>query len=135
MLTFKQLREALVIKAKSYDNDDEVGTRYRHIGTGSHLEKNLAKIHKIPLSKITTHEPLEKTHKDTADTHSERNVQGMVKTLKGKGSLEPVLLVKHENGYKLLDGHHRLEAHKRMGRTHIAANILDKRHWKNDETK
>lgn len=133
MLKFKYFREALVYKARSFKNPDEVGTEYRAVGTGSHLERKLSKVHSVRISDIVTHEGDDKTHKDTAHPDTERHVQGMIKSIKAKRGLEPVLLVKHKKGYKLIDGHHRLEAHKRTGHSHINAHILNHRHWKNEE--
>ena len=130
MITFKEIREGrFVHRMHVYDTEDEVGSRYSEYDTRTGRKHREEKIHKIPLNQLVPHEDVEKTHPSTASKESSDKINDIMKTIKsGKGhTLPPVKVVRHQTGggYTVVDGHHRLEAHRRLGLKHISANIVN----------
>ena len=87
------------------------------------------------IDKIKTHEGDDKTAKGSASKHSESNIRRMVQHLRQGKKLDPIVvhkLTKSEDGvtHQVLDGHHRLEAHKRLGRKSIPVTVVNKRNVK-----
>jgi len=131
MLSFLHfINEALVHKVHTVNNDDEIGADINIRGSDSANKHKQDFVHKIPISRISTHEPLHKTNKDSSSDESETNIQSIIKGIKRGDKIEPIKLRRHgkTGNYQVLDGHHRLEAHKRLGVKHISANIIDHYH-------
>jgi hypothetical protein len=78
----------------------------------------------LPISSIILNEP-DKTKKYIGSIDSHNRVVDIIKSLKLKIKL-PSLLVKIENNgdFLLIDGHHRLEAYKRMGFKKVPCRII-----------
>lgn len=56
---------------------------------------------------------------------SSANVKKIIAGIKRGDKLPPILVRRFENGYQVLDGHHRYEAYKQMGVKQIPARIID----------
>jgi ParB-like chromosome segregation protein Spo0J len=91
---------------------------------------NKEPIKSIPIKLITTNEPEEKTKKGTASKESEKNIQSIMRSLAFGTSIHPILVHKKDNRWETLDGHHRLEAYKRLNRKTIPCQIVRERNIK-----
>ena len=80
---------------------------------------------KIPVHKITTFEGGDKTSKDTASPESRANVDSIKKHIQRGGKVPPILVRRHQGSYQVVDGHHRLQAHKEAGLKHIEVHVVD----------
>lgn len=78
----------------------------------------------LPVGKITTFEPIEKTGKGTASIDSENNVRNIMRSVKKGRDVPPILVMKTPGGFQVIDGHHRLEAYKRLGKKSIPARMV-----------
>ena len=78
------------------------------------------KILEIPIVSITWDQgiyPREETHPEVVDRYAE--------ALEAGAQFPPILVVKKGQEHLILDGNHRLQAHRKVGRTTILAQILD----------
>ena len=139
MKTFKQfLDEAERTKVTMFnhelDNDEiEMGATVDRQKRPMEREHSQDKVKMIPLKRMFRHETEEKTHPDTATPESEKAVQGIMADIKKKKDIEPILVRRQKGGkYQVMDGHHRVEAHLRMNRTHIPARVIDNKNVKYD---
>lgn len=132
MKTFKEFideaeRTKVTLFNRDLDNDEtESGANVSRYGRPMEPEHSQDKVVKIPLNKMFRHEPEEKTHPDTATPESEKTIQSVMSDIKKKKDIEPVLVRRQRGGkYQLMDGHHRVEAHLRMGLKHVPARVID----------
>lgn len=96
---------------------DEVGATITSIG-----KEEPTKI--VPISKLDTFEPRDKTSLGHASAESERKVQQLMKAILRGQTVPPVLVRRHDNKWQIIDGHHRLEAHRRLGRKSIQVRVV-----------
>jgi ParB-like chromosome segregation protein Spo0J len=96
---------------------DEVGSTITSRGRGEPTRI-------IPIADLETFEPRDKTALGAADAASESNVRNLMRAIKQGRPVPPILVRRHGGAWQVVDGHHRLEAHRRLGRTRIAARIL-----------
>ncbi len=82
----------------------------------------------LPVRKLTTNEPLLKTKKGIASSESEDNVQNLMMAIKRGENIPPILVRKHKLSYQVVDGHHRLEAFRRLRIPKIPATIIPPHH-------
>jgi uncharacterized ParB-like nuclease family protein len=141
MKTLKQfLDEAETTKVTMFnrdlDNDEiETGATVSRYGRPMEREHSQDKVKMIPLNRTIRHETPEKTARNTATPESEKAVQGIMSDIKKKKDIEPILVRRKKGGtYQIMDGHHRLEAHLRMGLRHIPARVIDAKNVKYDGT-
>jgi hypothetical protein len=79
----------------------------------------------VHVSQISVNEPLEKTAADTASEESGKTVAYFVRLLKRRQPVEPVLVKRlGHSSFLLVDGHHRLEAYKRLRMKSIPVRVL-----------
>lgn len=127
-------RKKVTLFSRDLDNDEtemgaEVGSRSRPMEPQHPQEK----VKKIPLNQMFRHEPAEKTAPDTATPESEKAIQGIMSDIKKKKDIEPILVRRQQGGkYQVMDGHHRVEAHLRMGLKHVPARVIDAKNVKYD---
>lgn len=124
MKTFKQfVDEAIMTKIKLKDSEHEIGAHPWQDNTKKPAKDEAPR--KIPLNRVWLHEPEEKTHPDTAEPESEKNIQNIMSAIKRKETIDPIHVRRQSGGnYQVLDGHHRVEAHKRLGSKHINAYVI-----------
>ena len=139
MKTLKQfLDEASRTKATLFNHDLEndvtdTGANVYYRGRPMEPEHPQDKVKKIPLNRMFRHEPEEKTHPDTATPEDEAKTQGIMSDIKKKNEIEPILVRRQKGGkYQVMDGHHRVEAHLRMGLKHVPARVIDAKNVKYD---
>lgn len=82
--------------------------------------------------------PLDKLFKNQKNEDNEDNserVNGIIKAIKGKKKLEPIVVVKEGEKYRILDGNHRYQAYKKLGRENVKCLVIPKnmvkykKHW------
>jgi uncharacterized ParB-like nuclease family protein len=141
MKTLKQfLDEAERTKVTMFNRDlendeNEMGATVDRQKRPMEPDHSQDKVKMIPLERMFRHEPEEKTHRNTASPESEKAVQGIMADIKKKNDIEPILVRRQDGGkYQVMDGHHRVEAHLRMNRTHIPARIINAKNVKYDGT-
>jgi uncharacterized ParB-like nuclease family protein len=141
MKTLKQfLDEAERTKVTMFNrelgNDEtEMGATVDRQKRPMEREHSQDKVKMIPLKRMFRHEPEEKTSRGEASPESEKNIQGIMADIKNKKDIEPILVRRQDGGkYQVMDGHHRVEAHLRMNRTHIPARVIDSKNIKYDGT-
>jgi len=118
--TFKQFLFELT-KVKISKDPDALGAYV----TDKRSNTGNEKIVEIPINRfLETNEPKDKTAVGTASTDSEKVVQKIIDSMKLEKDIDPILVKRSGSGYLVLDGHHRLEAHKRLNRKTIKAKIL-----------
>lgn len=139
MKTLKQFldeaeRTKVTLFNRDLDNDEnEMGADVSSYGRPMERPHPQDKIKKIPLNKMFRHEPEEKTAPDTAEPESEKAVRGIMSDIKKKKDIEPILVRRQKGGkYQVMDGHHRVEAHLRMGLKHVPARVIDAKNVKYD---
>lgn len=74
----------------------------------------------IPTNRLIGFEPGEKM----SDPTSQAKVSKMVAALKGGNKLPPLLVRQYQDGYQVLDGHHRFHAYKLLGIKSIPVRIV-----------
>lgn len=74
----------------------------------------------IPMHKIQGIEPEDKM-KDPSSATNMKNIANSL--LKGE-TVPPILLRRHEDGYQILDGHHRFHANRLIGSSVIPSKIV-----------
>lgn len=69
---------------------------------------------------------------DYARSISETAVEALMESIERLGLLQPILVVASKitrgvlcDGWRIVAGHHRVEAHRRLGRSHIEAIVID----------
>ena len=141
MKTLKQFideasRTKVTLFNRDLDNDEtEMGADVHYRGRPMEPEHPQDKVKKIPLNRMFRHEPEEKTAPDTATPESEKAIQGIMSDIKKKKDIEPILVRRQQGGkYQVMDGHHRVEAHLRMGLKHVPARVIDAKNVKYDGT-
>jgi hypothetical protein len=139
MRTFKEfLDEAERTKVTLFNRDlgndqSDMGAHVSSYGRPMEPEHPQDKVKKIPLNRMFRHEPEEKTAPDTATPESEKAIQGIMSDIKKKNEIEPILVRRQKGGkYQVMDGHHRVEAHLRMGLKHVPARVIDAKNVKYD---
>ena len=80
---------------------------------------------KVPVNKIKTFEGDDKTSKEAGSSESRANVDAIKKHIQRGGSVPPILVRRHQGNYQVVDGHHRLQAHKEAGLKHIDVHVID----------
>jgi uncharacterized ParB-like nuclease family protein len=125
MLTFKEYIIE-VAKVGLINTDDQIGS--------TSISKGRDEAHKnMPIRNLTTREDLGKTKRGEASPESEKNVKQIMKHIRKGGKIPPILVRRlnkpRKSGatHQVLDGHHRLEAHKRLGRGSITVREVNKR--------
>jgi len=115
------------------DNENEMGAVVDRQDRPMERPHPQDKVKKIPLNKMFRHEPEEKTALGTAEPENERKVQGIMADIKKKKDIDPILVRRQQGGkYQVMDGHHRVEAHLRMGLKHVPARVIDAKNVKYD---
>jgi len=74
----------------------------------------------IPTHKLVGFEPDKKMELPK----SKANVEKIVAGIKNNDPIPPILVRKHEDGYQVVDGHHRFWAHKTLGSKTISAKLV-----------
>jgi hypothetical protein len=124
MKLYKQLITELVkvsLGNKVQPNGErEIGSNVRDM---SNTKSETTK--KIPVHKISTFEGDDKTSKNTASPESRANVDSIKKHIQRGGSVPPILVRRHQGNYQVVDGHHRLQAHKEAGLKHIDVHVIN----------
>lgn len=78
----------------------------------------------LPISALDTFEPADKTARGSASRDSEINVRRLMLAIRRGDQVPPVLVRKTAGGWQVIDGHHRLEAHRRLGLKSIRARVI-----------
>ncbi len=65
--------------------------------------------------------------KDEDKVDYKKRIDGIIKTLKDKKKLTPIIAYKDGNKYRIIDGNHRYEAYKKLGKDKIDAIIIPKK--------
>lgn len=139
MKSFKEHQELdEVIKATMYKDASKVWDDAEPTpgATVSHNKPPMAnphtsdKVHKLAISDLKTHEPLSKTSKQKAHPNTNRYINDMAKSIKQGYEIPPIVVRRTGTTYQVIDGHHRLEAHKRAGVKHIDAHVVHDYHVK-----
>lgn len=119
MISFKQhITEK--IKATISHNPEEMGSDIKSDDKGGIAE--------IPMNKIIS--TFEGDDKATGSKESIANVNKIKQGIKKGNKIEPIIVRKYKGGYQVLDGHHRYQAHKELGKTYIRAKIVRKENVK-----
>lgn len=139
MKTFRQFideaeRTKVTLFNRDLGNDEnEMGAEVSRHGRPMEPSHPQDKVKKIPLNKMFRHEPEEKTNPETSTPESEKAIQGIMSDIKKKKDIEPILVRRQRGGkYQVMDGHHRVEAHLRMGLKHVPARVIDAKNVKYD---
>ncbi len=74
----------------------------------------------VPIRQLVGFEPDDKMR----DPKSMAKVDSIAKAVQDKKSLPPILARKYENGYQVIDGHHRFWGHRKAGADAIKAQIV-----------
>lgn len=124
MKSFKQFVTELTkvsLGNKVHPNGEhEIGSNVRDMpNTKSEKTKT------IPVHKITTFEGGDKTSKEGGSSESRSNVDSIKKHIQRGGKVPPILVRRHQGNYQVIDGHHRLQAHKEAGLKHIDVHVVD----------
>ena len=126
-----------LINRKFGDDEYETGADISYRGRPMEPPHRQDEIKKIPLNQTVRHEPEVKTNKETASPESEKKIKGIMADIKKKKEIDPITVRRKPSGslrgkYQVMDGHHRLEAHLRMGLKHIPAVIIHPQNVKYD---
>jgi ParB-like nuclease domain len=81
--------------------------------------KNLPTVN-IPLDKLVGYEPDSKMNSE----ESKKKLKNIISKLKQKKSIPPILVRQYNNGYQVLDGHHRYHAYKLLNKKTIPAKLV-----------
>jgi hypothetical protein len=77
----------------------------------------------IDIDKLIYHQPV----KDEKDKGYQKIVKSLMKKYEEKDYMDPLFIYKHGKGtYKILDGHHRVSALKKLGRDKVNCLIVPK---------
>lgn len=94
---------------------------------------------KILVAAIETNEPREKVFGDQASEESIAIVSGLVTSIRRGQDIDPVFVrrqvPKDGKFYQLIDGHHRLEAHRQAKQKYILAIVIPRGDTTSDEEK
>jgi uncharacterized ParB-like nuclease family protein len=124
MKLYKQLITELVkvsLGNKVQPNGErEIGSNVRDM-SNTKSEKTKT----IPVHKITTFEGGDKTSKKAGSSESRANVDSIKKHIQRGGSVPPILVRRHQGSYQVVDGHHRLQAHKEAGIKNIDVHVVN----------
>lgn len=124
MKSYKQFVTELVkvsLTNKLHPNDErEIGSDVRDMAN-----TKSEKTSKIAVHKIKTFEGDDKTSKDSASAESRKNVDSIKKHIQRGGKVPPILVRRHQGSYQVVDGHHRLQAHKEAGLKHIDVHVVN----------
>jgi hypothetical protein len=132
MKTLKQFLDERT-KVTLFNHEADIGADVSTYGSPMDRPHPQDKVKKIPLNSLFRHEPEEKTAPDTATPESEKIIQGIMSGIKKKKDIKPILVRRQLGGkYQVMDGHHRVEAHLRMGLRHIPARVIDAKNIKYD---
>jgi len=123
----KSFREFLnEITTVKYQKD--IGADVKSTGRGDNTPYKQIKLVSLHPNKLKTNEPASKTAKETSTPESETKIQSLMKSHRqGKKPFEttPILVKRESDGsHTVLDGHHRVEAARRLGITHLHMHVL-----------
>lgn len=89
----------------------------------------------VPVSSIHTHEGEDKTSGPDAEKSSLDHVKKLTNHIRRGGKTEPITVRRHQGGWQVLDGHHRLQAHKNAGSKHIEVRVVNPANLSGDRYK
>lgn len=110
-----KIQELLEISAHMSTDPENYGTS---INSWSTRERH--KVKEVPLSKMVTFEHPDKMK----DPTSKQNMANIAKAYAQGKTIPPIMVRQHDNGYMVLDGHHRFFAAKLAGKRTIPAIII-----------
>jgi hypothetical protein len=102
-------------KIKLYTDPDYYGAEVDDEGFDS------LPIVNIPINRLVGFEPDAKMQQPDA----KKNVKKILAGLEAGDSIAPILVRKYENGYQVLDGHHRFHAYKIAKKNTVPARVVD----------
>lgn len=127
MKTFKELMLE-VTKVTVYTHPETAGADVTSTKSNTKIIKD------IPLSKLHANEP-ESKMKQAGST---QNMKSLVGAIKSGKTVPPITAIKHptiDGHYLVVDGHHRLFAHKNAGSRTIKAEVVPEKHITTTDTK
>ena len=83
--------------------------------------KNIKSAINIPLDKLF------KNQKNEDEENNSERVEGIIKAIKEKKKLEPIIVVKEGEKYRILDGNHRYQAYKKLGKEKAKCLVVSKK--------
>jgi hypothetical protein len=112
---------------KQYINEEKKSPRItlwlnpKYLGATPHTDNfdDIPNQH-VPITDIKGIEPEDKMNIPS----SQHNMQNIAKSIRNGENIPPILLRKHEDGYQILDGHHRFYAHKLVGSPTIISKVV-----------
>jgi len=107
-------------RVELYTGPEEAGAEVRD--TVRNPERTIM----LPVRKLITNEPLEKTAKECSTVKDEQIVLNIMNALRKKKTIPPIHVRRVGMKYQVIDGHHRLEAYKRLHIQKIPAQIVTK---------
>lgn len=122
MIRFKEYL-AEKIRVELSHNPEARGSNVRY----KHLNETVVK---LPVKDIITFEGDDKTEEGTASPESRKNVERIKRALQHGKKVEPIIVIRKGNGYMVVDGHHRFQAHKELGLETVEARIVRKHNIK-----
>lgn len=78
----------------------------------------------VPLSMMIPNQTDEKGNIDMSTTNDQKRLKNIINKIKKGGSTPPILLHKVKDGFLVVDGHHRYEALKQMGKKYGLSVII-----------
>jgi hypothetical protein len=82
--------------------------------------KNTKSAIDIPLKKLF------KNQKGEDEKDNSERVEGIIKAIKEKKDIEPIIVVKEGDKYRILDGNHRYQAYKKIGDETVKCLVIPK---------
>ena len=125
--TFKELMLE-VTKVALYTHPETAGADVKDTTSNTKIIKD------IPLSKLHANEPESKMKQ----AGSKQNLKSLVGAIKSGETVPPITAIKHptiDGHYLVVDGHHRLFAHKNAGSRTIKAEVVPEKHITTIDTK
>lgn len=78
----------------------------------------------VPLSMMTANQTDDEGNNDVSSDEDQKAIKNIINKIKKGGSVSPILLHKIKGGFLIVDGHHRYEALKRMGKKYGLSVII-----------
>lgn len=78
----------------------------------------------VPLSMMIPNQTDEKGNIDMSTTNDQKRLKNIINKIKKGGNIPPILLHKVKDGFLVVDGHHRYEALKQMGKKYGLSVII-----------
>jgi hypothetical protein len=111
---------------KQYINEEKKRPRItlwlnpEYLGATPHTDFDDIPNQHVPITDIQGIEPEDKMNIPS----SQHKMQNIANSIRNGENIPPILLRKHEDGYQVLDGHHRFYAHRLAGSPTVLSKVI-----------